>query len=433
MGLFGRKDKSGAGLSEQTAAAVPAAPAGPSEAAFGHAAFAAGDVDDARRGHPAHSLQPFADANGLEYRDQSISARFCSTQPAWAEYTFNCCRGALPGGRYGQIGHELLELEASEGSIREGGTFHDVRVTTHRSLGEMAGLGPAEVPNVPFAGNAVWVPITTVHVRAPEINQLPLLAVRRSGEVVLGRASTDRHGLPGFRLRRGPADDGWTAAMVGAIAPALLTRGDPFVQLRSRYGLVAVSVNGYRSDPADLLALVGVAVAATEALVALTSPAPADAFAAAGPPPGSVPVPQGVPLPHPANVPRYGEAESELGMHNEDPHHLARALPGCVVPGAASGVLFGTIPGTSATGRLVWCEHGGTRSGALRSGAVVPAAAGASTPLGGVLHEPTGMCVEVADGVAHAWRIELLTNQLQADRLVVDARAALTAIGAASL
>lgn len=154
-------------------------------------------------------LQPFAAATGLDYAGPAIEAGFLSTLPVWSEYNFNVCRGEFPGGRLGRLGHELREMSASEGSIRDGGTFYDVRVTTHRSARDMLNLGDGDPQNAPFAGNAVWIPTTTIHLRIPEVNQLPVLTISRTGEVVFGGSKLDRFGLAGYRLagyrlKRGP-------------------------------------------------------------------------------------------------------------------------------------------------------------------------------------------------------------------------------------
>lgn len=99
---------------DRQATIAPAAPSSP-QPSFGHAAFDPADIDDARRGHPAVSLQAFATANGLDYRNAEIFNGFLSTLPLWPEYTFNMCRGVFPGGRLGQVGHELLEMAGERG------------------------------------------------------------------------------------------------------------------------------------------------------------------------------------------------------------------------------------------------------------------------------------------------------------------------------
>ena len=96
-------------------------------------------------------------------------------------------------------------------------------------------------------------------------------------------------------------------------------------------------------------------------------------------------------------------------------------------------MLFGTLPGTNTVGRIVWFEHGGATSGTVRGGVSVAATPGATTPPGGVVHEPTGMRVEIVDGVAYCWKIQRFAGRLESAQLTPDARAALTATGAATL
>lgn len=426
MGLFNRGD--------DDTAPTQGAPVAGDSAWFGHAAFDPSDVADARRGHPAVSLQAFATANGLEYRDRSLSARFISVQPRWPDYTFNVSRGVLPVGRLGQVSHELLELETAEGSIRTGGTFYDVRITTRRSARDMLNLGDGDPENTPFVGNSVWLPTTAVHVRVPEVNQLPEFTVRRSGEAVFGGKKLDGQGLPGFRLKQGPKDDdAFLEAIGGALGPGLTTRPDAYVDLRCGYGLVALTVNGYRSDDADLRHLVDVAGYVAQTLAALARPADPAGFGAPGPAAGTEPTPEWVPKPHPSYTPVYAQAATELGLVNEAPHHLALVLPGCPIPGIASGVLFGTLPDTASVGRLVWFEHGTRYSGAVRGGVIVPAGPGATTPLGGVAHDPTGTCVEVVDGVAYCWKADLFSGRLESRQLTPDVRAAFAATSTAEI
>ena len=80
---------------------------------------------------------------------------------------------------------------------------------------------------------------------------------------------------------------------------------------------------------------------------------------------------------------------------------------------------------------MVWFEHGGKYSGSVRGGVIVPATDGATTPLGGTRFEPTGMQVEVVDGLAYCWKVQRFTGRLESRQLVPDARAALAAVGAA--
>lgn len=423
MGLFGR------GKRER---AADGAPGGEERPRFGHAAFDPADVEDARRGHPAITLQDVAPAFGFERVGSNVLlGAFQANLPKWAEYIFNVCRGVSPSGRSAAIQHELLELEAHNGSIREGGTFHDVRVTTHTSLRELWGLSQDAPPSEPFAGNAAWAPTTTAHVRAPETLRLPRLRIARANAIdALGGDGLGRLGLPGFRVRRGRDDEALLARIVDAVGPLISRRDDPHVDLRVQYGAVAVTVNGYRSDPDDLRDLLAVADGVAAALASLAGPASGEPFDALGPTAGSVTPPVGVPLPHPVLVPKYAEVARSWGLHHEDASHLMRLFPECAIPGVPSGVLVGTPPGTGRFGRVVWFEPGGHWSGTLRPGLILPARAGATTPVGGLLDRQHAMYVEVAAGLACCWRQQRTQGELDADALLGDGMAAFIAAGA---
>jgi hypothetical protein len=397
---------------------------------FGHAAFDPADVEDARRGRPAQGLESFAAWSGLERRHAEVAGAFLSTQPDWPDYVFDLCRGALPTGRLGMIAHELYEVPAHDGSISAGGAFYDVRVTTRGSLRELTGLGVREPKNEPFAANAVWIPTTTVHVRAPETNRLPLLRLTRSnGPALFGGGDLAAHGLPGFRAVRGTEDAERLATAVGAAGPWLRTRPDTYLELRVRYGLVALTVNGYRHDHTDLAHLLTTADGIAQALAVIT-PAPWDRpLAEPGPPVGSVRFPPGIPLPHPLLVPQYAELARQWGLHQEDPAHLLGLLPRCPIPGIVSGVLAGTLPGTSTVGRLVWFEQGGRTSGSVRGGLILEAVPGAVTPLGGHLDPSSGVYVEVVDGVAFAWRQQRSFGVLEPEVLLASTLTALRTSG----
>ena len=397
---------------------------------FGHAAFDPADVEDARRGHPAVSLQPFAVAMGLEFVTPRLEPAFLATLPVHPEYNFNVCRGEFPGKRLGRLGHELLEMSASEGSIRGGGTFYDVRVTTRRSARDMANLGDGDPDTAPFAGNAVWIPTTTVHLRVPEVNQFPVLTIGRSGEMLSGGTKLDRFGMPGFRLQRGPKDDHSLLGAVGsACGPSLASRMDAYVQLRVKSGIVALTVNGYRHDDEDLRTLIDAACRAAQGLVAITGPAPATPLTTPGPKAGTLDRPAGVLTSSSDFVAAYARTADEFSLVHEDPYHFALRVPRCPIPGFASGVLFGAVPGFGAVGRMVWFEDGGKSSGSVRAGVIVPAMAGVVTPLGGVTHAPTRMRVEVIDDIAYCWKLERYVRKLEKLQLGPDAKAAFVATG----
>lgn len=401
---------------------------------FGHAAFDPADIEDARRGHPAVSLEPFAAGAGLAYRNVEQAGAFVATLPTWPDYIFNVCRGPLPSGRYGLVAHELHEVRAHNGSVQGAGAFLDIHVNTRIGRFEVGGIEQGPDKNEPFWGNAVWIPTTTVHVRAPETNQLPVLRLTRSSSHgVSGDNGLDRFGLPGFRFLGPDIHPDLVAAIADATRAGLTGRTDAHVSLRVRYGVVALTVNGYRSDESDLRSLLSTADGLASSLAALTPPPPAPPFATAGPPAGTVPVPPGVPVPHPDLVPLYGQQAAQWGMFHEDPSHLLSVLPQCPIPGRPSGVLVGTAPGGAGVERVVWFEQGGRTTGSVRGGVILPAAPGAVTPIGGQLHPQTDMYAEVVGGVVYLWRKTRSFNGLDADALISSARSTLAAAGLAAV
>ena len=401
---------------------------------FGTAAFDPADAEDARRGRPDVSLEGFAAATGLTFKGTEQAGQFVSTLPTWPDYVFNVCRGTLPGGRYGVVDHELYEVQAHNGSVAAAGQFHDLYVPPRVGRMEVGGIEQGG-KNEPFWGNAAWLPSTTVHVRAPETNRLPVLRfVRSSSHGLEGDNGLDAYGAPGFRTLGPDLPPQTLAPLASACAPWLAARADAHTELRVRYGLVAVTVNGYRADEADLrhLALTGESIA--DALAALTPPALAVSFDAPGPPAGAASwAGPGFPEPYPDFVRQYAGLAEAWGLHLEDPGHLLSLAPRCPIPGRPSGVLLGVPPGRASVARVVWFEQGGRTTTSARGGLVVPAAPGATTPIGGVVHPDTGIYVEVVDGVAYAWRKQRSFRELEADVLVNTAVATLRATGLAAI
>ena len=401
---------------------------------FGTAAFDPADVDDARRGRPDRSLEGFAAATGLAFKGTEQAGQFVSTLPTWPDYVFNVCRGTLPGGRYGMVDHELYEVRAHNGSVAAAGRFHDLHVPPRVGTLEVGGIEQGS-KNEPFWGNAAWLPTTSVHVRAPETNRVPVLRfVRSSSHGLEGDNGLDGYGAPGYRTLGPDLPPETLAPLATAAAPWLAGRVDAHSEVRVRFGIVAVTVNGYRVDEADLRHLVLTGESIADALAALTPPALPTSIDAPGPPVGAGSgAGPGFPEPHPTLVPLYAAQASHWGLHQEDPGHVLALLPRCPIPGRPSGVLFGVPPGCTAPARVVWFEQGGRTASSARGGLIAPAPRGASTPLGGVLHAETGVYTEVVDGVAHAWRKQRSFGELEAGLLLESAVATLRSTGLAAI
>lgn len=372
-------------------------------ASHGYAAFARADVADARRGHPASSLQAYAAERGLEWLDRRSAAGFSAAFPGFEAYRYNAIRGVLPGGRFGVLFHQLLEVPVT-GSPNISGTLYasTVKVKSRRwwmpdrtdlpFIGDF--LDPRTEPGEPeaFDSHAVWIPTTTVSVNVPEA-ALPFFLTRIDRRDKHAPFDfPDRADLPGgWRLRsHGPVPG------LDGLAPVLDRHaGDPFFQILALRGTVIVRSNGYRTDLDEL---------------ARDACAVADAFAAASPS-ASQPFATALPAPHshhpevtPAWRDGYARLAARLGLVPEDADDYQRAFPTLGVPGRAVAVMRGELaPGVH--GRLVYSAERNLRVAERARGAVLLPAHGAPTPPDGERHPEHQLVYEQRDGVAVLWSL----------------------------
>jgi hypothetical protein len=106
-------------------------------------AFSPDDVEDAKRGHPAFDPRDYAARRDLEFLDHGTPAGFRAALPCEEELQSNVLRGVLPGGEYGVMAHEGLEIGYSGDSFDWGGTFYSVRVTAKGETGPVPWWVPA--------------------------------------------------------------------------------------------------------------------------------------------------------------------------------------------------------------------------------------------------------------------------------------------------
>lgn len=394
-----------------------------------HTAYAPEDVEDARRGAPSVSLELWGASRGLAFPGPGLAGQLITVLPPFPEYQFNVCRGELVQGRFGQVAHELHEIEAHEGSIRAGGAFFGTRVVTRRGLKSMIGWSD-DRPDEPFAANAAWAPTTKVVVRVPEAALMPQVVIRNAERMRIDHPDLGPHGMPGYRL----ADNGWISpelqAWLGLACAPLLSVDASYVSLRLDHGLLAVARNGFMHDPATLDHLVTTAATIAENFAAGAEPSPA--FATRLPAPDPVAWP-GFLTPQPHEIEAFARLADANRMVQEDAlamHRTFRRLP---FPGVAKGVLRGVVPGASADGRVVIAVQGGRTSGYYRTVVLVPAAQGATTPVGGILHQATDSYVEVSDGVAAAWPRTRTPNGFDSEASISRAVAAIRDRGLADL
>jgi hypothetical protein len=207
------------------------------------------------------------------------------------------------------------------------------------------------------------------------------------------------------------------------------------------HGAVGLTVDGYRHDPADLDRLVAITGAVAQALAEVArpwwAPAPFDqpwgAFDRTTHPPGyrSFDDERGR-----SGLDVLERDAAATGLLVEDPVALHRRFPRLPIPGTSMGVLAGTLPGTTAHGRLTWQtqSHPGS-STYLRRGAVVAARPDAPVaPVGGWLVAETDMYATVVDGLACCWTRTNSPGRLDTDDLVTRAVATFrqTGLGAVS-
>ena len=384
-----------------------------------HTAFAREDVEDARRGAPATSLEAWASERGIAFRGSELAGTFVTVLPRFDQYTFNVCRGEVLPGRYGLLAHLLEELPATDGKIDGGGTFYGTRLVTKRNLLSFVGIEKAR-PDEPFAANAAWAPTTGVALRVPELTLLPRISLEiESGFSNFGGGrDLAPAGVPGWRLHASDWVSDELADAVTAAARPLAGLGATWGRVLLDHGQLALIRNGFVAHP-DLL----------DHLLA-TAGAIADALAATAPLPAGTP-PWCQPQEHETAAFRQGASEFAMALADPvDLHRTHRHLP---FPGRALGLLQGTLPGSTATGHLAFAVQGGRTTGTYRTVVLTPAAPGAATPLGGTVHPPTDQYVEVADGLAVSWPRVRSVGRLEAVEKAAAGVTTLRDLGLAAL
>jgi hypothetical protein len=407
------------------------------------AAYKRADIDDARRGRPASDLSAYAAARGLEPIGNGLVGHVAGLNPRWDAYAFNGMRGELVPGRFGVLQHELHEIALGDDADPViPGTYHGLRARTRmtwRSFLPFGELFEKEAPDEPFAAQAVWLPTTALKVMVPEAALLPYLSISSKDRAVLLQSTF----VDGFTLRNA---DGITpetqTALAQWIGPTLGQIGAVHAAVTLTHGALGLRVDGFRDDSDDLDRLAGIVSQLAEALARcaaqLHEPSPPE-FAA--------PLVPFDATTHPAGYRSFDgrfdssglealrTVASEFGLRLEDPVALHRRFPALPVPGRSLGVLAGTLPGTSAFGRLTWNAQGDRRSsGYLRRALIVPAAPGAAAmPPGGLMVSDSDCWVATRDGLACAWPRAQSLGRLDAAELVERGVAALRTSGVAQV
>jgi hypothetical protein len=401
----------------------------------GRASYAKEDVEDARRGRPDVDLSGFAAARGLRFRGSIRMSAFMSATPIWPDYVFNAMDGELRSGRYGLLEHELDEIGTSQDSLDEAGTFYDISYTwrTRESIGHFLSYGligdEGKEPNEPFKANAVWVPATGVTIRVPETSMLGSFEIRRRENLArFTSEDLDELGLPGFRARGTKRQDVepevLADALGGRAGDALRDCLYTYLRVEVGYGAVTLRRNGYVRDDADLDELLERASRIADGIAAACA-------RLARPQAFDSPLPPAEPGPELSKKQRAlaeiadqgvtqagARIATELGLTTEDPRNFHRAFPELPMPGRARLVVFGRLPDSGVTARIVYSTQGIRSGSTLRGGVILPAAAAPPPgPLGGTVVESTGMYGEVAGGLAAVWDRKRVQGRLDAGDL----------------
>jgi hypothetical protein len=370
------------------------------------AAFSRADVPDAKRGYPDFELRDYAARRGLQWLDHTTPAGYRAAVPCKDEMQSNVLRGVLPGGEYGVLAHEGLEVGYSADSFDWGGTFHSTKVIA-------GGVGLRGM--LPFSGRSnealVRIPCTVAGVRLAESlgTQMCLrIDTRRSAppysfghrvklDELIGIGGWSIWGLP-------EVERGLLAELVREPIAELIAAhaDDGLFQVVVWWGTLFVRRNGYLRED-DALDELGQAASRFAARVR------AACLARADPRPfhSELPKPEFRDWQDPLQV--FNPSETwhawgqdtarRLGFTREDPLAYHRAFPSLPVPGQASVVIRGTLDGVGDCRLVVHREREASRMALVLSAPARPA----STPPGGVASSARGVRLETGGGLLAVW------------------------------
>lgn len=385
-------------------------------AKLNRAAFSRADVEDAKRGYPDFDLRDYATRRGLEFLDHRTPAGFRAALPREEELKSNALRGVLPGGEYGVIANEGLEIGYTGDSPDWGGSFYSIRVIAKGDFGGILGFLPVVnwfVGSSPTA--TVRVPCTVAAVRVPEtvgtLTHLRFDRRRSSPPFSFGKRTKlgELVGEKGWDLYAGEKPDPEVVARLAAEPVAGLLRAhteDGLFQAVVWWGTLVVRRNGFLRSHEELDELGEAASLLAGRLrqvcLPLAEPQRFDTALSRPPYRGSlVDAPPGFVVED--HWSRWGkETADRYRLESEDPLAYHRAFPSLPVPGIACVVLRGTIPRLGVPGRLVVHRE----RDSARPAVVIPAPPGSEpTPPGGRVFLEHGVRLEIADGLLAAWSV----------------------------
>ena len=360
-------------------------------------AFSPDDVEDAKRGHPDFDLREYAAKRDLEFLNHGTPAGLRAAMPCDEGLQSNVIRGKLPGGAYGVVAHEGLEIPCSTDSPDWGGEFYGVRLKLKGSLNPL-GDSPQ---------GTMRVPCTIVGTRVPET----------AGTHPYIRIDTRRSSPPFSFTNRAKLDDGWSVWCEPKPDPTTVEElaTDPVGDLLRQHsedglfqavvwwGTLVVRRNGFLNpDELDELARAAATIGRRlrDVCLPLADPKP---FVTELPPP-QWKQPRSVPAGfHPGEVWRKWALETaerdRLAVENPFAYH--GAFPSLPAPGTAYVVLHGDVPEIGAARIAVHREGDDVRA------VVLTAAPGGAkpTPPGGIPFPDHAARLEIADGLRAVWGI----------------------------
>src|SRR5215211_1159355 len=406
-------------------------------AKLNRAAFSQADVEDAKRGYPDFDLRDYATRGGLEFLDHGTPAGFRAAVPCAEELQSSVLRGMLPGGEYGVIAHEGLEIGTSVDGFDWGGSFYGVRVIA-KGGGGVLGLLPVVNWFFESATARVRLPCTVAAVRVPET----------AGTLTNLRFDRRRSAPPfsfGNRAKLGEfvREKGWdlyagekpgpeVVARLAAEPVAGLLRAhteDGLFQAVVWWGTLVVRRNGFLRTPEELDELARAASLFArrlrEVCLPLAQPQRFDTGLPSPPYRGGLDAPPGFFVEDQWS--RWGkETGDRYRLEPEDPLAYHRAFPSLPVPGIACVVLRGTIPRLGVSGRLVVHRE----REAARLAVVMAAPPGSeATPPGGRMFREHGVRLEIADGLLAVWSINSYWGSAMAGDLDAFCAAVATVVG----
>jgi len=382
-------------------------------AKLNRAAFRTEDVADAKRGYPDTDLREYAARRSLEFLDHGTPAGFRAAVPCEEELQTNVLRGVLPGGEYGVMAHEGLEIGYSE-DIEWDGTFHSLRVVAKGDgwfppywlpLPWWLDLLTFFTSSSPTA--TVRLPCTVAAARVPET----------AGALNLLRFDRRRNAPPFSFGNRTKLGEGWSLYAGAKVDPDVVARlaaepvagllrahtDDGLFQAVVWYGTLVVRRNGFlrAHEELDELARATSVLAARlrEVCLPMAEPKRFDARLPAPPFLEGRAAPRGF-LVDSVWCKWAVETAQRHRLELEDPYAYHRAFPSVPVPGIGYMVLRGTIPAVGVPGRLVLHRE----RNSIRPAVLMAAPPGAQpTPPGGLAFPAHNARLEIAGGLLAVW------------------------------